>query len=53
MPRAPAVAVTVIRVTPRAIPLYKEYPGSTDATETAATRARVDGSVEQRLFDTG
>jgi membrane fusion protein (multidrug efflux system) len=52
-PRAQAVAVTVIQVTPRAIPLYKEYPGSTDATETTATRARVDGFVEQRLFDTG
>jgi membrane fusion protein (multidrug efflux system) len=52
-PRAQAVAVTVIQVTPRAIPLYKEYPGSTDATETTAIRARVDGFVEQRLFDTG
>jgi multidrug efflux pump subunit AcrA (membrane-fusion protein) len=52
-PRAPAVAVTIIQVTPRAIPIYKEYPGATDATETAAIRARVDGFIEQRLFEPG
>lgn len=52
-PRAPAVAVTVIQVTPRAIPLYQEYPGTTEASETVAIRARVDGFIEQRLFDAG
>jgi membrane fusion protein (multidrug efflux system) len=52
-PRAPAVAVTVIQVTPRAVPLYQEYPGATEATETVAIRARVDGFIEQRLFDAG
>jgi membrane fusion protein (multidrug efflux system) len=49
----PAVSVTVIQVTPSAIPIYNEYTGSTDATETAEIRARVDGYIEQRLFDAG
>ena len=52
-PSAPAVSVTVIQVNPRAIPIYNEYTGSTDATETAEIRARVDGYIEQRLFDAG
>jgi len=52
-PSAPAVSVTVIQVNPRAIPIYNEYTGSTDATETAEIRARVDGYVDQRLFDAG
>jgi RND family efflux transporter MFP subunit len=52
-PSPPAVSVTVIQVTPRTIPLYTEYTGTTDATETAEIRARVDGYIEQRLFDAG
>ena len=52
-PSAPAVSVTVIQVTPRTIPIYNEYTGTTDATETAEIRARVDGFIEQRLFDAG
>jgi hypothetical protein len=31
----------------RLMRIYKEYPGSTDATETTAIRARVDGFVGQ------
>ena len=50
---APAVSVTVIQVSPRTIPIYNEYTGTTDATETAEIRARVDGYIEQRLFDAG
>jgi membrane fusion protein, multidrug efflux system len=49
-PRTPAVPVTVIQVTPRTIPLFQEYTGTTDATE---IRARVDGYVEQRRFEAG
>jgi RND family efflux transporter MFP subunit len=52
-PSAPAVPVTVIQVSPRTIPIYNEYTGNTDATETAEIRARVDGYVDQRLFDAG
>ena len=52
-PRAPAVSVTVIQVNPMAIPIYNEYTGTTDATGTAEVRARVDGYIEQQLFDTG
>jgi membrane fusion protein, multidrug efflux system len=52
-PSAPAVPVTVIQVNPRTIPIYNEYTGNTDATETAEIRARVDGYVDQRLFDAG
>lgn len=52
-PSAPAVSVTVMQVNPRAIPIYNEYTGTTDATETAEIRARVDGYIEQRLFEAG
>jgi RND family efflux transporter MFP subunit len=52
-PSAPAVSVTVIQVSPRTIPIFNEYTGTTDATETAEIRARVDGYIEQRLFDAG
>ena len=52
-PRAPAVSVTVIQVNPMAIPIYNEYTGTTDATGTVEVRARVDGYIEQQLFDTG
>jgi membrane fusion protein, multidrug efflux system len=52
-PSAPAVSVTVIQVNPRSVPIYNEYTGSTDATETAEIRARVDGYIEKRLFDAG
>jgi membrane fusion protein (multidrug efflux system) len=53
MPSAPAVPVTVIQVTPRTIPIYQELTGTTDATETVEVRARVDGYIDQRLFDAG
>jgi membrane fusion protein, multidrug efflux system len=52
-PSTPAVSVTVIQVNPRSVPIYNEYTGSTDATETAEIRARVDGYIEKRLFDAG
>src|SRR5215813_11509890 len=52
-PSAPSVSVTVIQVTPRTVPIYNEYTGTTDATETAEIRARVDGYIEKKLFDAG
>jgi RND family efflux transporter MFP subunit len=52
-PSAPAVSVTVIQVTPRTVPIYNEYTGTTDATETAEIRARVNGYIEKRLFGAG
>jgi multidrug efflux pump subunit AcrA (membrane-fusion protein) len=52
-PTAPAAPVSVIQVKPRAVPIYKECTGSTDATGTTEIRARVDGFIEQRLFDAG
>jgi RND family efflux transporter MFP subunit len=52
-PSAPTVSVSIIQVNPRTIPIYNEYTGSTDATETAEIRARVDGYIEKRLFDAG
>jgi RND family efflux transporter MFP subunit len=52
-PSAPSVSVTVIQVTPRTVPIYNEYTGTTDATETAEIRARVNGYIEKRLFGAG
>jgi membrane fusion protein (multidrug efflux system) len=52
-PGAPPVTVSVIEVSPRALPLYTEYTGTTDALETVEIRARVDGFVEQKLFNGG
>jgi membrane fusion protein, multidrug efflux system len=52
-PSAPQVTVSVIEVTPNALPLYTEYTGTTDALETAEIRARVDGFIEQKFFNGG
>jgi membrane fusion protein (multidrug efflux system) len=52
-PSAPPVTVSVIEVTPKALPLYTEYTGTTDALETVEIRARVDGFIEQKLFNGG
>jgi membrane fusion protein, multidrug efflux system len=49
----PAVSVTVMNVNPRTIPIYNEFTGTTDATETVEVRARVNGYIEKRLFDAG
>jgi multidrug efflux pump subunit AcrA (membrane-fusion protein) len=50
---APPVTVSVIEVSPKALPLYTEYTGITDALDTAEIRARVDGYIEQKLFQGG
>ncbi len=52
-PSAPPPTVSVIEVSPKALPLYTEYTGTTDALETVEIRARVDGYIEQKLFDGG
>ena len=52
-PSAPPVTVSVIEVSPKALPLYTEYTGTTDALETVEIRARVDGYIEQKLFNGG
>jgi membrane fusion protein, multidrug efflux system len=52
-PSATPVTVSVIEVSPRALPVYTEYTGTTDALETVEIRARVDGFIEQKLFNGG
>ena len=47
-----AAHVSVIEVSPKA-PLYTEYTGTTDALETVEIRARVDGFIDQKLFNGG
>ena len=45
-PSAPPATVSVIEVSPKALPLYTEYTGTTDALDTVKIRARVDGYIE-------
>jgi membrane fusion protein, multidrug efflux system len=52
-PSAPPPTVSVIEVSPKALPLYTEYTGTTDALDTVEIRARVDGYIEQKLFNGG
>src|SRR5207247_4815119 len=52
-PSAPPVTVSVIEVSPKALPLYTEYTGTTDSLETVEIRARVDGYIEQKFFQGG
>ena len=52
-PSAPPPTVSVIEVSPKALPLYTEYTGTTDALETVEIRARVDGFIEQKFFNGG
>jgi membrane fusion protein (multidrug efflux system) len=52
-PSAPPITVSVIEVSPKTFPLYTEYTGTTDALETVEIRARVDGFIEQKLFQGG
>jgi membrane fusion protein (multidrug efflux system) len=52
-PSAPPPTVSVIEVSPKALPLYTEYTGTTDSLDTVEIRARVDGYIEQKLFHGG
>jgi membrane fusion protein (multidrug efflux system) len=52
-PGAPPITVSVIEISPKTLPLYTEYTGTTDALDTVEIRARVDGYIEQKLFNGG
>jgi len=52
-PGAPPITVSVIEISPKTLPLYTEYTGTTDALDTVEIRARVDGYIEQKRFHGG
>jgi membrane fusion protein (multidrug efflux system) len=49
----PPPAVVVTEVLQRTVPIYSEYVGRTEALETIELRARVEGFLEQILFQEG
>jgi len=49
----PPPEVSVIRVSPRGVPLTIEVPGRMQAVRTAEVRARVEGIVERRTYQEG
>src|SRR5262245_50697249 len=49
----PAPEVTVVKVAEENVPIYAEYAGQTFARDMVEVRGRVDGFIEQRLFETG
>jgi len=49
----PPLEVAVIAVQPGRATIHREYPGRLRAWRSAEVRARVEGIVEQRLFDEG
>lgn len=51
--KAPALPVDVMLVKTEPVTLYRELPGRTSAYRVAQVRARVDGIVEERLFEEG
>jgi RND family efflux transporter MFP subunit len=46
-------AVTVVAVAQRAVPLYAEYVGQTEAVQTVEIRARVEGFLERQVVPDG
>jgi membrane fusion protein (multidrug efflux system) len=50
---APAPEVSVITIRRVSVPVTTELPGRTSATLVSEVRARVDGIVQQRLFEEG
>ncbi len=50
-PRPPAV--TVVAVAQRAVPVYGQYVGQTEAVKTVEVRARVEGFLEQQVVPDG
>ena len=48
-----ATAVTVVAVGQRAVPVYGEYVGQTEAVKTVEVRARVEGFIERQLVADG
>jgi len=51
--RGAAPELSVIELSGRTVPTYVEYIGNTDASDTVEIRARVDGYVENKYFETG
>src|SRR5262245_15054617 len=49
----PAPEVSVITVAGEDTPIYAEYAAQTFARDMVEVRGRVDGYIEQRLFETG
>lgn len=49
----PPPEVTVATVRSQSLPLYLDFVGATRAIDTVEIRARVEGFVEQRLFEAG
>lgn len=49
----PALPVEIVTVVPEHAPIYKEYAAQTFARDMVEVRGRVDGYIEQRLFQTG
>jgi membrane fusion protein (multidrug efflux system) len=52
-PGTPAPTVVVAEVTPRTVPIYEEFVARTQAIHTVELRARVEGFLEQVLFQEG
>lgn len=52
-PAAPAVAVVVAPVVQKAVPIYFESVGQTEASETVEIRARVQGFLTKAAFKEG
>ena len=51
VPKAPAV--TVVAVAQRAVPVYGQYVGQTEAVKTVEVRARVEGFLERQVVPDG
>lgn len=49
----PPPSVSVIELTPKAVPIYGEYPAQTFARDEVEIRGQVDGYIRERLFKTG
>ena len=49
----PAPEVGIVKVERTSLPLYLEFVGTTRSIDTVEIRARVEGFIEQRLFEAG
>ena len=52
-PSAPPFTVSVLEAKPEDVPIYKDYVAETFARDMVEVRGRVDGFLEQRLFQVG
>ena len=50
---APRFPVTAVKVSPRTVPIYQEFIGSTFAQDTVQINARVNGYIDKWLFKPG